>query len=104
MSLFQPMHPFAAGTRTYEELPLERITIGQVRMTGWSFADGAVCVLRSQGHCAGHVIVYLRDSRIVHLADEGNGPCGVMYDSDQLKLQTVLGAVADLIEQAWPRR
>ncbi len=68
-------------------------------MTGWSFADGAVRVLRSQGHCAGHVIVHLRDSGVIHLSDEGNGPCGVMHDADQLKLQTVLGAVATLFGQ-----
>jgi len=68
-------------------------------MTGWSFAAGAVRVLRSQGHCAGHVIVHLRDNDIVHLADEGNGPCGVMHDADQLKLQTVLAAVATLFGQ-----
>lgn len=98
VSLFQPLRPFASVTGTYEELPLERIAFGPVPMTGWSFADGAVRVLRSQGHCAGHVIVHLRDSGIVHLADEGNGPCGVMHDADQLKLQTVLAAVAAVFE------
>jgi glyoxylase-like metal-dependent hydrolase (beta-lactamase superfamily II) len=98
VSLFQPLRPFAAVTRTYEELPLERIALGAVPMTGWSFADGAVRVLRSQGHTAGHVVVHLCDSGLVHLADEGNGPCGVMQDADQLKLQTVLGAVAALFE------
>lgn len=98
VSLFQPLRPFAAVTGTYEELPLERIALGPSSMTGWSFADGAVRVLRSQGHCAGHVIVHLRDSGIVHLADEGNGPCGVMHDADQLKLQTVLAAVAGAFE------
>ncbi|MDT7554557.1 MAG: hypothetical protein QOI16_3093 [Pseudonocardiales bacterium] len=98
VSLFQPLRPFATVTHTYEELPLERIAFGAVPMTGWSFADGAVQVLRSQGHCAGHVIVALRDSGVVHLADEGNGPCGVMHDADQLKLQTVLAATATLFE------
>lgn len=97
-SLFQPMHPFTGFTRCYEELPLEQIAIGPVRMTGWTFAAGAVRALRSQGHCAGHVIVHLRDSGIVHLADESNGPCGPMQDADQLKLQTVLGAVATIFE------
>ena len=99
VSLFQPMHPFARVTRTYEELPLEQISFGPLRLTGWSFADGAVRVIRSQGHCAGHVIVHLRDSAIIHLSDEGNGPCGVMHDADQLKLQTILGAVATLFDQ-----
>ena len=98
VSLFQPLRPFATVTHTFEELPLERIAFGAVSMTGWSFADGAVQVLRSQGHCAGHVIVALRDNGVVHLADEGNGPCGVMHDADQLKLQTVLAATATLFD------
>ncbi|OLZ63745.1 hypothetical protein AVW11_20165 [Streptomyces amritsarensis] len=99
VSLFEPMRPFAAATRTYEERPLEQIRIGSQRFTGWTFADGAVRVLRSQGHCAGHVIVHLRDHGVLHLSDEGNGACGAMYDADQLKIQSVLGAVAGLFEE-----
>ncbi|MFD0266235.1 MBL fold metallo-hydrolase [Streptomyces sp. NPDC127106] len=99
VSLFQPMRPFGATTRTYEERPLERIRIGSLRFTGWTFADGAVRVLRSQGHCAGHVIVYLGDCGVLHLSDEGNGACGAMVDADQLKIQTVLGAVCRLFEE-----
>ncbi|MGO4461185.1 MBL fold metallo-hydrolase [Streptomyces sp. M-16] len=99
LSLFRPLRPFGATTRTYEERPLERIRIGSLRFTGWTFADGAVRVLRSQGHCAGHVIVHLRDCGVLHLSDEGNGPCGAMADADQLKIQTVLGAVALLFEE-----
>ncbi|MEU2428358.1 MBL fold metallo-hydrolase [Streptomyces sp. NPDC007861] len=99
VSLFQPLRPFGATTRTYEQRPLERIRIGSLRCTGWTFADGAVRVLRSQGHCAGHVIVHLRDAGVLHLSDEGNGPCGAMADADQLKIQTALGAVALLFEE-----
>ncbi|MFE6834827.1 MBL fold metallo-hydrolase [Streptomyces sp. NPDC057705] len=99
VSLFRPMRPFGATTRTYEERPLERIRLGSLRFTGWTFADGAVRVLRSQGHCAGHVIVHLRDCGVLHLSDEGNGACGAMADADQLKIQTVLGSVARLFEE-----
>lgn len=99
VSLFRPYRPFAAVTRTYEERPLERIRIGSARFTGWTFADGAVRVLRTQGHCAGHVIVHLRDCGVLHLSDEGNGACGAMADADQLKIQTTLGAVALLFEE-----
>ncbi|HEX4252530.1 MAG TPA: MBL fold metallo-hydrolase [Pseudonocardia sp.] len=99
VSLFVPMRPFASVTRTYEQLPLERIRIGPARFTGWSFAGGAVRVLRSQGHCAGHVIVHLRDNGVLHLADEANGPCGAMVDADQLKLQHALAAAATLFEE-----
>ncbi|WP_407837174.1 MBL fold metallo-hydrolase [Streptomyces sp. DSM 116496] len=98
VSLFQPMRPFGQTTRTYEERPPEQIRIGPLRFTGWTFADGAVRVLRSQGHCAGHVIVHLRDPGVLHLSDEGNGPCGAMADADQLKIQTVLGSAAVLFE------
>jgi glyoxylase-like metal-dependent hydrolase (beta-lactamase superfamily II) len=99
VSLFQPLRPFATVTRTYEERPLERIRIGSVRFTGWTFADGAVRVLRSQGHCAGHVIVHLREAGILHLSDEANGPCGAMADADQLKIQTTIGAAATVFEE-----
>ena len=99
VSLFQPLRPFASVTRTYEERPLERIRIGSTRFTGWTFVDGAVRVLRSQGHCAGHVIVHLRDSGILHLSDEANGPCGAMADADQLKIQTTIGAAATMFEE-----
>lgn len=99
VSLFQPLRPFGQTTRTYEELPLQQIRIGSVRFTGWNLLDGAVRVLRSQGHCAGHVMVHLRDVGILHLSDEGNGPCGVMADADQLKVQTALGAAATLFEE-----
>ncbi|MET0965523.1 MAG: MBL fold metallo-hydrolase [Nakamurella sp.] len=98
VSLFQPLRPFGATTRTYEELPLERLELGPLPINGWSFADGAVSVLRSQGHCAGHVMVYLRDSRLLHLGDEDNGPCGSMADADQVKVQTAFGLAASLID------
>ncbi|GGM13803.1 MBL fold metallo-hydrolase [Nakamurella endophytica] len=99
VSLFQPLRPFGLSTRTYEQRPLERIRVGSQRMTGWTFADGAVRVLRTQGHCAGHVVVHLRDNRLLHLSDEGNGPCGVMHDADQFKLQAALGAVAAMVDE-----
>ncbi len=99
VSLFQPMNPFGATTQLYEQRPLECIQIGTVRFSGWTFGDGAVRVLRSQGHCAGHVIVHLRDSKVVHLGDDGNGPCGPMPDADQFKIQNILGAVAALFDQ-----
>ncbi|EFL13571.1 MBL fold metallo-hydrolase [Streptomyces sp. C] len=99
VSLFRPLRPFGATTRTYEERPPERIRIGSLRLGGWTFAGGAVRVLRSQGHCAGHVVVHLRDCGVLHLSDEANGPCGPMADADQLKLQTALGSAARLLEE-----
>jgi glyoxylase-like metal-dependent hydrolase (beta-lactamase superfamily II) len=98
VSLFQPLRPFGATTRTYEELPMQRLELGRLPVNGWSFADGAVSVLRSQGHCAGHVMVYFRDSRLLHLGDEDNGPCGSMADADQVKVQTAFGLAVSLID------
>jgi len=99
VSLFTPMRPFGRTSRSYEELPLERISIGTLRLTGWTFADGAVRVVRSQGHCAGHVIVQLRDSKLLHLSDEANGPCVVMNDADQVKQTSALGAGLTMLEE-----
>ena len=90
VSLFQPLRPFGRTTRAFEELPLERFAVGAQRLTGWSFAGGAVRVIRTQGHCRGHVAVFFRDAELLHVGDEGNGGCGVMQDSDQLKLQSIL--------------
>ncbi len=104
VSLFQPLRPFGRTTRSLEERPLERFAIGNQRFTGWSFADGAVRVIRSQGHCAGHVVAYFRDAELLHLGDEDNGACGVMQDADQLKLQTVLAAAAALVQEGQVQR
>ena len=77
---------------------MQRLDLGPLPVNGWSFADGAVSVIRSQGHCAGHVIVYLRDSRLLHLGDEDNGPFGSMPDADQVKVQSAFGLAASLID------
>ena len=98
VSLFEPLHPFGATTRTYEEQPLVAVEVGSWRGNGWTFADGAVSVLRSQGHCAGHVVVHLRDSRLLHLGDEDNGACGAMPDSDQVKVQAAFSLAGALLE------
>lgn len=98
VSLFQPLQPFGRTTRSYESLPLERFSVGSQPCSGWSFADGAVRVIRSQGHCSGHVVVYFRDAALLHLGDEDNGACAVMQDADQLKLQTILATAAALVE------
>lgn len=99
MSLFRPYRPFGQTTRTFEQLPLERISLGSATMSGWTFADGAVQVIRTQGHCAGHVVVYLRDSRLIDMGDETNGPCGIMHDADQVKLQTAFALAHQLVDQ-----
>jgi glyoxylase-like metal-dependent hydrolase (beta-lactamase superfamily II) len=98
ISIFDPLQPFGATTTPFEDNAIEVLGIGPLRLTGWSFCDGAVNVVRSQGHCAGHVMVHLRDSQVLHLADESNGPCGAMHDADQLNILTALGHAATLVE------
>ena len=104
VSLFQPLRPFGRTTRAFEELPLERFAVGAQRLTGWSFAGGAVRVIRTQGHCRGHVVVFFRDAELLHLGDESNGGCAVMQDSDQLKLQSILSTVAAMVEEGTVQR
>ena len=94
LGLFHPMVPITDITRTYEELPMEHLTIGTQHVSGWSFADGAVQVIRTHGHCAGHVVVHLPEARLLHLSDEPNGPCGAMHDANQLN---IFGAVAQAL-------
>lgn len=96
-SLFQPYHPFSQSCRTYEQAAPEWVSIGSGELIGWNFADGAVSVLPSQGHCAGHVVVYFRDAQLLHLGDEVNGPCPVMHDADQHKLTEIQGVALGLI-------
>ena len=95
---FAPQHPIGATTRTFESLPLEHLRIGPVHATGWTLCDGAVQVLRTQGHCAGQVIVRLTGPGLVHLSDESNGPCAPMHDADQVKMLTALGNVLTMVE------
>ena len=40
----------------------------------------------------------LRDSRLLHLGDEDNRPCGSMPDADQVKVQSAFGLAASLID------
>jgi glyoxylase-like metal-dependent hydrolase (beta-lactamase superfamily II) len=94
LDMFQPMVPITDFTRTFEELPMEHLTIGTQHVSGWSFADGAVQVIRTHGHCAGHVVVHLPEARLLHLSDEPNGPCGAMHDANQL---SIFGAIAQAL-------
>jgi len=98
LSIFRPLNALGTTTRVFEEAPLEQLRIGPLRLSGWSFSDGAVNVVRTQGHCAGQVVVHLRDSNLLHMSDETNAPCRAMHDSDQLKILTALSQAATLLE------
>ena len=98
LGMFQPMVPITDITRTYEELPMEHLRVGSLHMSGWSFADGAVQVIRTHGHCAGQVVVHLPKARLLHLSDEPNGPCGAMHDASQMNIFAALAQVLTLVE------
>jgi glyoxylase-like metal-dependent hydrolase (beta-lactamase superfamily II) len=97
---FHPYRPITPVTRVYESMPLRRLDIGLPGAVGWIFANGAIQVMASQGHCAGHVIVHLREPGVLHVGDELNGPCAPMPDADQLKISTTWNAVESLLETA----
>jgi len=91
LGMFSPQRPIGATTRMFEELSLEHLRIGPVHATGWAFCDGAVQVARTQGHCAGQVVVHLAGPGLLHLSDEPNSPCAAMHDADQVKMLSALG-------------
>lgn len=98
LGMFAPQRPAVAATRTFEELPLEHLRIGPVHVTGWTFCDGAVQVVRTQGHCAGQVVVHLTGPGLLHLSDEPNGPCAAMHDADQVKMLSAVGWALTAVE------
>ena len=65
-----------------ESLPLAAIDIGGTSWDGWSLLDGNVLVLRTSGHTAGHVAVYLPGPKVLHLADETTGYYQTFRDAD----------------------
>ncbi|MBC2893280.1 MBL fold metallo-hydrolase [Rhodococcus sp. 4CII] len=98
LAMYRPYVPVTDITRTYEELPLEHLVIGSQHVSGWSFGDGAVQVIRTQGHCAGQVVVHLPEARLLHLSDEPNGPCGAMHDANQMNIFAAIAQALTLVE------
>ena len=70
VDLFGGLDIEAKNLTVLESLPLETITIGGTSWIGWSLLDGEVLVLKTSGHTAGHVIVYLKAPKLLHLGDE----------------------------------
>lgn len=82
-----------------ESLPLQGIRVGSTIWNGWRLLDGEVLVLRSSGHTEGHVVVFLVEPGMLHLADETTGyyqafPGG----SQQANLSTLQRALAAVEE------
>jgi len=73
VDLFGGLHVESRSLTLLESLPLESVTIGSTAWNGWRLLDGAVLVLRTSGHTAGHVAVFLPGPKVLHLADETTG-------------------------------
>jgi glyoxylase-like metal-dependent hydrolase (beta-lactamase superfamily II) len=70
VDMFGGLDTETENLRVLESLPLETFTIGGTAWDGWSLLDGDVLVLRTSGHTAGHVVVFLRTPKLMHLGDE----------------------------------
>ena len=84
LDLFEPLEVNSKHLNTLESLPAKDILIGTIHWSGWTFNDD-VFVLRTQGHSAGHVIIYLPEFKHIHMGDETNGFCNLFHDCDHLK-------------------
>lgn len=73
IDLFGGLDTETKSLTLFESLPLAPIDIGGTSWDGWSLLDGNVLVLRTSGHTAGHVAVYLPGPKVLHLADETTG-------------------------------
>lgn len=82
VDLFGGIESETAALTVLESLPLEAITIGGTSWDGWRLLDGAVLVLRTSGHTAGQVVVYLPGPKVLHLSDETTGYYQVFPDAD----------------------
>ncbi|MCP4381171.1 MAG: MBL fold metallo-hydrolase [Hyphomicrobiales bacterium] len=70
VDLFGGLDTEAETMRVIESLPLQALTLGGTAWSGWSLLDGDVFVLRTAGHTAGHVVVFLAGPKLLHLGDE----------------------------------
>ena len=97
IDLFGGLHTETRSLTLLELLPLVPIDIGGTSWDGWSLLDGNVLVLRTSGHTAGHVAVYLPGPKLLHLADETTGFYQTFPDADAaanlLTLQRAANAV-----------
>lgn len=84
LKLFQPVDFNTSHVQTLEALPTTDLKIGNMHWSGWNI-DNAVYICRSQGHSAGHVVIYFPKEQHMHLADETTGYCNLFHDCDHLK-------------------
>lgn len=66
---FQPLRPSPETIQPYESLPRQKLLIGDVPWTGWSFGENDVWVLEARGHTPDEVLFYLPEHQVLHTAD-----------------------------------
>ncbi|MCE2993302.1 MAG: MBL fold metallo-hydrolase [Alphaproteobacteria bacterium] len=84
LKLFQPIEFNTSYVQTLEALPTCDLDINNIHWSGWNI-DDAIYICRSQGHSAGHVVIYFPEEQHMHLADETTGYCNLFHDCDHLK-------------------
>jgi len=84
LDLFMPINVDTPYLKTLETQKVQDIQIGNIHWSGWNFNDD-IYVMKTQGHSAGHVVVYFPKMKHLHLADETNGYCNLFHDCDHLK-------------------
>jgi len=84
LKLFKPLDFQTSHTKTLEEIPTLDLNIGNIHWSGWNI-DDTLYICRSQGHSAGHVVIYFPEEQHMHLADETTGYCNLFHDCDNLK-------------------
>jgi glyoxylase-like metal-dependent hydrolase (beta-lactamase superfamily II) len=66
---FQPLRSSPETIQTYETLPRQKLLIGDVAWTGWSFGENDVWALEARGHTPDEVLFYLPEHQVLHTAD-----------------------------------
>jgi len=97
MTLFEPLNVETGVMTTLESRPFQEIIVGSTRWTGWTFGDGAIQLLRAQGHTEGEVIVYIPGIKLLHLADEDNSYYPVFPGNDLVKTETLFAKTLAMV-------
>ena len=84
LDLFIPLNVDTQYLKALETRKVEDIKIGNIHWSGWNFNDD-LYVMKTQGHSAGHVVVYFPQVKHLHMGDETNGYCNLFHDCDHLK-------------------
>jgi glyoxylase-like metal-dependent hydrolase (beta-lactamase superfamily II) len=98
LRIFEPIDVESGHVQPLESLPLAEIRVGRTFWTGYVLGDGAVQLVRAQGHTAGEVMVYLPKIKLLHLADEDTGYQHVFPGHNSVLSQAVFARIINAID------